>query len=123
MAWWIGEKRPLPPGRPSDACWIFPAICWKSFSGTFLCFNMFLICLLMASAFPSGSSIVKASPSKIHPKISFLVVNNPSSCLSFFSEIGSPPAWPVMLGGGRLRGCRASYFVSNVADVVDLSCL
>ena len=102
MAWCIGENRPLPPSKPSNACWIFPAICWKFFIGTLLHLSMLLICLLMASALPGGSCIVKASPLKIHPKISLLDVNNPSSCFSFFSEIGSPSEWPVTLGGGKI---------------------
>ena len=87
----IPVKSPRPPGIPIDAWCRTPASFWKSLRGTHFFFLIRLSAAFTLSTFFGGSAIVCFFPSMIQPKISFTWSHCPSSCCSFFSEIGSPP--------------------------------
>lgn len=49
------------------------------------------------------------------PNISFFVSHRPSSFFSFFSEMGSPPLWLVIFGGGNIECMPCSMALESLA--------
>ena len=92
----------MPAGIPIAAWLSFPAIFWKSLRLHDDLFAIVLICFTIFFVFSGGRKMVKFSPSRIQPNISFWYDHVPSPANIFFSEMGSPPFWFVIAVGGKM---------------------
>jgi len=98
----MGDSNPLPLGMPMAACVRRPWMRCRSrtralgrrISARRSCVSDVIFSL--------GSVIVRASPSKSHPRISFCVAHSPSPCANFLSAIGSSLWDLVMAAGGKM---------------------
>jgi hypothetical protein len=102
IAWLSGPSRGLPHGIAITANWSLPCTIWKSFWLTRFDFSRIrrFVSVRMVRPLFSGHSLVRAIPSKSHPRISFRVSHVPSST-SFFTETAGPIELLVISGGGK----------------------
>jgi hypothetical protein len=106
IAWSSGPSRGLPHGSAIAANWSLPCIFGKSFRWTRFDserIRRFVSVRIVRPLF-SGNSMVRAIPSKSHPRISFCVSHVPSST-SFFTETAGPIELLVISGGGKWKSC------------------
>jgi hypothetical protein len=102
IAWLSGLCRGLPHGIAIAANWSLPCTFWKSFRLTRFDFSRIRCFVSVRIVWPlfSGNSMVRAIPSKSHPRISFRVSHVPSST-SFFTETAGLIELLVISGGGK----------------------
>ena len=98
---WSRERMLCPAGIAMAACWRDPNNFWNVQREVHPKRQVVWSLPRRLVTLSWGSSIVRASPSKIHPRISFQMAHTPSPLRILERETGSPPGWPVTSAGGK----------------------